>query len=156
MDSSTVGKCRIAYCSCLSRGKKAKRNTNKLQFPPFQKKHRAPALDRNVVFSSVFLCVVVFFRDRLSRQTRFVCFEKLSGGGPICSPLVLFYGSTNSSVQASAVLSRGKENETRVEFRAGGTFLMGHAVSIWQSSPTVFNKVPILCAPIYPGPTPKC
>lgn len=50
MDSSKVGKCRIACRSCLSRGEKPKQNTHTSYNSHSLKTHQAPTFDRNVVF----------------------------------------------------------------------------------------------------------
>lgn len=90
-DSSKVGKCRVACCSCLLRGEKPKQNTHTHTHAHTQsynfhslKMHWAPTFDRNVCFV-FFPPYLWLFSSTLgwkqSRQTRFGLLQKLSGGG---------------------------------------------------------------------------
>lgn len=132
MDSSKVGKCRIACRSCLSRGEKPKQNTHTSYNFHSLKKHWAPTFDRNVVFLFLLffffgcfpLCLV---GNNCCRHTLF-CFKSLVVVDLICSPPPRLVCFTIAPIRVSERLRcraevKKKNNKTRVELRAEGTFI---------------------------------
>lgn len=83
MDSSKVGKWRIACFSCLSRGKKPKQNTHKLQFSLFENA-LSTHIRQECFFPSISSWLLSFVLGlKQLWQTHFVCFKSLVVVNPL-------------------------------------------------------------------------
>lgn len=114
MDSSKVGKCRIACCSCFQGEREPNKNnlthththTHNYYFQPLKNTPSTHIQQECFLFPLLLWWFSSVHCREQSLHTHFVCFESLMVD-LICFPIGLFDNSTNKSVQASALWSRG-------------------------------------------------